>query len=106
MHQRGISWNVLAPRVKELRETVYLLNKNKLTKLAVIVIGVLIFIAAFSPWLAPYPTHIMLDTNPQDKLLAPSAEYFFGTDELGRDIFSRVLFGTRISLNTGERDSI
>ena len=100
MHQRGISWNVLAPRVKELRETVYLLNKNKLTKLAVIVIGVLIFIAAFSPWLAPYPTHIMLDTNPQDKLLPPSAEYFFGTDELGRDIFSRVLFGTRISLNT------
>jgi len=100
MHQRAISWNVLAPRVKELKETVYLLNKNKLTKLAVIVIGVLIFIAAFSPWLAPYPTHIMLDTNPQDKLLPPSAEYFFGTDELGRDIFSRVLFGTRISLNT------
>jgi peptide/nickel transport system permease protein len=42
----------------------------------------------------------MLDTNPQDKLLAPSVEHYFGTDELGRDIFSRVLFGTRISLNT------
>jgi peptide/nickel transport system permease protein len=42
----------------------------------------------------------MMDTNPQDKLLPPSAEYFFGTDELGRDIFSRVLYGTRISLET------
>ena len=42
----------------------------------------------------------MVDTNPQDKLLPPSTEYFFGTDELGRDIFSRVLYGTRISLET------
>jgi len=43
----------------------------------------------------------MLDTNPQDKLLPPSAGYWFGTDELGRDIFSRVLYGTRISLMAG-----
>ena len=100
MFSKRISWHAVAPRIKELRETVYLLNKNRLTQLAVIIIGVLIFIAVLSPWLAPHPTHIMLDNNPQDKLLPPSAEYFFGTDELGRDIFSRVLFGTRISLNT------
>ena len=74
MSHRGIFWNAVAHRIKELRETVYLLNKNKLTKLALIVIGALIFIALFSPWLAPHPTHIMTDTNPQDKLLPPSAE--------------------------------
>ena len=37
-------------------------------------------------------------TNPSEKLLPPSGEYWFGTDELGRDIFSRILYGTRISL--------
>jgi len=100
MIHQVISWNAIAPRIKELRESIYLLNKNKLTRVAILVIYALIFIAIFSPWLAPHPTHIMLDTNPQDKLLPPSAEYFFGTDELGRDIFSRVLYGTRISLET------
>ncbi len=96
-----ISWNTVAPRIKELRETVYLLNRNKLTRIAILSLYALVFIAVFSPWLAPHPTHILLDTNPQNKLLPPSAEYFFGTDELGRDIFSRVLYGTRISLQTG-----
>ncbi|MCP4711634.1 MAG: D,D-dipeptide ABC transporter permease, partial [Planctomycetes bacterium] len=101
MHHRVISWNAVAPRIKELKETVYLLNRNKLTRVAILVIYALIFIAVFSPWLAPHPRHILLDTNPQDKLLPPSTEYWFGTDELGRDIFSRVLYGTRISLQTG-----
>ena len=100
MISRAISWNSVAPRIKELKESVYLLNKNKLTRISIYVIYALIFVAIFSPWLAPHPTHIMVDTNPQDKLLPPSMEYFFGTDELGRDIFSRVLFGTRISLET------
>jgi len=100
MFHQTMRWNAVAPRIKELRETVYLLNKNKLTLVAALTICTLIFIAVFAPWLAPHPTHIMMDTNPQDKLLPPSAEYFFGTDELGRDIFSRVLYGTRISLET------
>ncbi|GAH53304.1 unnamed protein product, partial [marine sediment metagenome] len=46
----------------------------------------------------PFPSHIYGDVNPQDKLLAPSRVYFLGTDEMGRDLFSRVLYGTRISL--------
>ncbi len=96
-----ISWNAIVPRIKEFRETLFLLNKNKLTKAAIISLYILVFVAIFSPWIAPHPTHILLDTNPENKLLAPSAEYFFGTDELGRDIFSRVLYGTRISLQTG-----
>jgi peptide/nickel transport system permease protein len=53
------------------------------------------FVAVFAPALAPYsPAHLNLD----HRLLAPSAAHFFGTDELGRDIFSRVLYGARISL--------
>lgn len=95
-----MSWKTIKPRIKEFRFSLYLLKKNRLTHLALLVIYALLFVAVFSPWIAPYPKHIMQETNPEDKLLAPSGKYFFGTDELGRDIFSRVLYGTRISLQT------
>ncbi|MEG6523687.1 nickel transporter permease [Desulfotomaculum sp. 1211_IL3151] len=90
----------LKPRIKEMRFSLYLLNRNRLTRLSLLIVLALIVIALVAPLIVPYPQHISVETNPQDKLLAPSAQYFFGTDELGRDIFSRVLYGTRISLQT------
>ena len=51
--------------------------------------------AIFAPWLAPHDP-VQLDLN--GRLLAPSAGHWFGTDELGRDILSRTVFGARISL--------
>lgn len=56
---------------------------------------VLIFLAIFGPSLAPYDP---IEINFREKLKAPSATHWFGTDEAGRDIFSRILHGTRISL--------
>jgi len=51
--------------------------------------------ALFAPWAAPYdPAGLHL----HQRLLSPGQHYFFGTDELGRDIFSRILFGARLSL--------
>jgi len=98
---RGIfAPEVLKPRLREWKLSLYLLNKNKLTRLAMITILLLIIIAIFAPYIVPYPSHVAGMANPKDKLLPPSAKYFFGTDELGRDIFSRVLYGTRISLQT------
>ncbi|MEW6624786.1 MAG: nickel transporter permease [Bacillota bacterium] len=91
---------VLKPRLMETKLSLYLLNRNKLTRLAMITILLLIIIAIFAPYIVPYPSHATGVLNPQDKLLPPSTKYFFGTDELGRDIFSRVLYGTRISLQT------
>lgn len=90
----------LKPRIKEAKFSLYLLNRNRLTRLSLMIVLALIVIALVAPLIVPYPQHINLETNPQDKLLAPSGQYFFGTDELGRDIFSRVLYGTRISLQT------
>ena len=57
---------------------------------------VLFAICAFgAPWLAPYnPAHI----NLLDRLASPSPQHWFGTDELGRDILSRIIYGSRISL--------
>jgi len=89
---------VIEPKIRELRVSMFLLNKNMLTKAAYIAIIILIVIAIFSPLIAPYPGDIYIDNHPKNSLLSPSVEHFFGTDELGRDIFSRVLYGTRISL--------
>jgi peptide/nickel transport system permease protein len=64
----------------------------------VVLIGLMVLMALFSPWLAPY------DPAAQDTrsaLTAPSLQHWLGTDELGRDILSRIIWGTRISLDVG-----
>jgi peptide/nickel transport system permease protein len=63
-----------------------------------IIVGVLIVVATAAPWIAPYSP---IEQHLRDQLKEPSARFIFGTDELGRDIFSRVLYGARISLMAG-----
>jgi len=92
--------NSIKPRIREIRLSLYLLSRNRLTRLSLGVVILLVLTALVAPLIVPYPEHIETDTNPVDKLLPPSGKYFFGTDELGRDIFSRVIYGTRISLQT------
>ena len=57
-----------------------------------------VLIAVFAPWLAPYPPDFVDVAN---RLKPPSALHWLGTDALGRDCFSRLLFGARISLLAG-----
>lgn len=90
----------LQPSLREFRLSFYLLTRNKLQLASLIIIILLVLIAVFAPVIAPYPGHAISETNPDDKLLPPSAQYWFGTDELGRDMLSRVIYGTRISLQT------
>ncbi|GAH30042.1 unnamed protein product, partial [marine sediment metagenome] len=99
MSKKSIYFNILMKRKLEtLKEYLYLLAQNKLTFAALIIILFLIIIAIIAPIIVPFPSHIYGSVNPQDKLLSPSWTYLFGTDEMGRDLFSRVLYGTRISL--------
>jgi peptide/nickel transport system permease protein len=69
------------------------------TALFGLVLSVLLVVAAvFAPWIAPFrPDEI----HPIDSLMAPSARYWLGTDDLGRDILSRIIFGARVSLMVG-----
>ncbi len=90
----------LKAKLKQFRHSVFLLKRNKLTKLAFYGVIALFLIAIIVPIALPSNIHVDQDTNPIDKLLSPSFEHPFGTDELGRDVFKRVLLGTRISLNT------
>ena len=71
------------------------LAENPLTILALALLAVLFAAAVFGPWLAPYDP---LATNTAMALRPPSAVHPFGTDQLGRDIFSRVVVATRLDL--------
>ena len=72
--------------------------KNRLAVLGLIILSLLALIAIFAEYVAPYdPLKMDLPNN----LQAPSAEHWLGTDNLGRDVLSRVIYGSRISLIVG-----
>ena len=74
------------------------LLRNRLALAGGIILLILAVIAVGAPWLAPHdPLHV----NLPDALLAPSTAYPLGTDQLGRDVLSRLIYGTRISLLIG-----
>ncbi len=74
------------------------LRKNKLAMLGLSIVILLILIAIFAPLISPYDPILRIKT---DSSLGPSVKHFFGTDLLGRDIFSRVIYGSRISIEVG-----
>jgi peptide/nickel transport system permease protein len=63
----------------------------------VIVLGLLLC-ALLAPWIATYPYD---QTNVRNRLKPPSSHFYFGTDNLGRDIFSRIIYGARVSVTVG-----
>src|SRR5665648_433288 len=80
------------------REVWRRLKKNKMAMGGLIVIILLTLIAIFAEYVAPYGFD---DQNLANRFLGPSIEHLFGTDNLGRDILSRVIYGSRVSLTVG-----
>lgn len=80
------------PPVSLWRDAWYRLVRNKLAVVGLAIIVVLAFAAIFGPYLTPYD---FLSQNLDARNLAPGLSHWFGTDDLGRDVFSRVLYGTR-----------
>lgn len=78
--------------------TVNQLSKNKMALIGLAIILLLGIVAAIAPVLAP---HHPYEQDLEKAFLPPSLEYPFGTDDFGRCIFSRIIFGTRISLAIG-----
>lgn len=75
-----------------------LLLHNRLAALGLTFILIWTVVAIIAPWLAPHDPYV---TDMANKLQAPSGAHWFGTDNFGRDILSRVLYGARISIWTG-----
>ena len=73
-------------------------RRDRLALLCLFVILFMFFIAIAAPVLTPYPEQGIGDPNVTEKFLSPSAAHPFGTDDLGRDLLARVMFGARTSL--------
>ncbi len=85
-------------QIRELLLSLKLLGRNASAVAGCIIIAAMVFMAVFASLLSPYdPIRISL----AERLKPPSAVHFFGTDELGRDILSRIMHGARISLRIG-----
>ena len=81
-------------------ETALVLRKlaeDRLALVGLLIVLALFACAIFAPWLATHPDAV-IEINPAHRLRPPSAEYLMGTDRLGADIYSRLLFGARITL--------
>ena len=76
-----------------LRHTRYVLSENPVTAFAAGLFLLIVIAAAFGPFIVPYDP---LASNTASALKPPSAAHWFGTDQLGRDIFSRVVVATRL----------
>ena len=72
--------------------------KNKMFVIGIILFGIVLLVAIFAPLIAP---HTYDEQNMAMKLTGPSSEYPLGTDQYGRCIFSRVIYGSRIALSVG-----
>lgn len=84
-----------ASRQGFLAHAVYVLRDNPITLVAFCLFALIIFVALFGPVLVPYDP---LESNAARALQPPSADHWFGTDNLGRDVFSRVIIATRLDL--------
>ncbi|HEX4524299.1 MAG TPA: ABC transporter permease [Casimicrobiaceae bacterium] len=74
------------------------LFRRRLVLVGAVILGIVAALAIFAPWITPYdPMALKI----LDRLQSPRTAHWFGTDELGRDVFSRVIFGARYSLTIG-----
>src|SRR5439155_17446688 len=73
------------------------LRANPLIATGGVIALLIVLIAVVAPLVVPYPADAGAATHPETALLAPSAQHLFGTDQVGRDLFSRVLEGARVS---------
>ena len=71
------------------------LKKDPMGMTGFVLVSIILFLTVFAPWLAPYDP---LEINVHNRLSGPSAVHWLGTDQLGRDILSRVLYGGQVAL--------
>jgi len=90
--------NAVRPRSSSRWNFLFLLLRKKTAVLGLVLCLLVIFTAILAPLIAPYDP---LKIDAYKRLQRPSREYWFGTDELGRDVLSRIIYGTRVSLSVG-----
>jgi len=85
----------IVPAQSEFHRVMRVFFGRKLAVVGLVLIVFLIITAIFAPWIAPYPPN---DIDMAQTLAKPSAEHWLGTDNLGRDVLSRIIYGARTSM--------
>jgi peptide/nickel transport system permease protein len=83
---------------RTFKDLVRVFNRNKTSWVGLALLLFMVVLAVLAPWISP---HDPIEQNILDRLEPASAEYLLGTDQYGRDILSRILWGARISLSVG-----
>ena len=94
----SVSLGKATPRISEFRRVRKVMFSRWVVIGGLFVITVCVIAAAFAPWLAPYDP---IKPDLSNALQPPSATHLLGTDDIGRDTLSRLIWGTRISLMVG-----
>lgn len=81
-----------------MKDVLKLALKNKSILIGALMVAVIVFLAVFAPFIAPYDPEQM---DMSKRLQKPSHEYLMGTDQFGRDLLSRIIYGARVSLKVG-----
>ena len=98
----AIAETVESPKERgQLHYIWHLVARNPLFVIGLFIVALLLFSAFFAPYFTPYPEDATFGINFAEKLKPPSSKHLFGADALGRDIFTRVVFGARMSLKIG-----
>jgi len=87
--------------LRRLRFAVWTFSGSASALIGLALVAAFLLLAALGPWIAPYPEDALGATHLASRLQPPSGAHWFGTDEMGDDIFSRVVLGTRTSLWVG-----
>lgn len=85
-------------RLSNAYQSWYRFSRNPTAVIGASIVIIVVLAAILAPLITPYPTHVGAVVDFRARHLPPSFEHWFGTDNVGRDIFSRVIFGLRVSL--------
>ncbi|EFV79093.1 ABC transporter permease [Cytobacillus pseudoceanisediminis] len=96
--QLGEAEKISKPSLSFWKDVFIRFRKNKLALFGLVLLGLLIFMAIFGPYMTPYD---YASNDLSNKNQPPSSEHWFGTDDLGRDVFARTWEGARISIFIG-----
>ncbi len=89
----------LARRRTNLSKGWYKFSRNPLSLAGLVILVLIVLAALIAPYITPYPEHAGPYTNFSESSQPPNRKYFFGSDTVGRDVFTRVIFGYRFSLS-------
>ncbi|MCP8941019.1 ABC transporter permease [Alsobacter sp. SYSU M60028] len=93
--------NALSSRWQNWRRGAYRFRQSTLSIVGLVIVALLIAVALVGPYVVPHPEHVAGGVSTAMRFRPPSAQFWFGTNELGQDVFSLVVAGSRISLLAG-----